>query len=151
MKIEHLILAAIAILSTSTCQLAATARPLSIAEQEVEEQLQAAIAAQKDEGYQLAFPRTLGKLERGVQAPKTVFLNPNREYSFIAVCDRSCSDVDIIVKDMSGREVASDIAGDAIAIVPFLPPVEGRYEVNVRIKKCAARNCDFGLGVFVKS
>ncbi|HBK63659.1 MAG TPA: hypothetical protein DD000_09100 [Cyanobacteria bacterium UBA11166] len=69
----------------------------------------------------------------------------------MAVCDRSCSDVDIIVKDMSGRVVASDIASDAIAIVPFLPPAEGRYEVNVRIKKCAARNCDFGLGVFVKS
>ncbi len=151
MNIKPLILPAIALLGITAFQIAATARSLDPSEAEVDAQLQAVIKAQDDEGYQLAFPRTLGKLARGVQAPKTVFLNGNREYSFVAVCNQDCNDVDIIVKDMNGKEVASDVANYAIAIVPFMPGSEGRYEVNVKIKGCSARNCDFGLGVFVKS
>ncbi|HBB33380.1 MAG TPA: hypothetical protein DC064_16655 [Cyanobacteria bacterium UBA9273] len=151
MKLENLILSAIVLFFGTPLQLIATAREFTEGEQAVEAQLQAVIKTQTEEGYKLAFPRTLGRLAQGVQAPKTVLLNPSREYSFVAVCDEICNDVDIIVKDMNGREVASDVANYAIAVVPFNPPAEGRYEISVKMKRCSARTCNFGLGVFIKS
>lgn len=151
MKIQYLIPSTIVLIGSTTIQIAATARPLDQAEQVVHLQLEAVIASQNQEGYQLMFPRTVARLARGAQAPKTVLLSPSREYSFVAVCDESCNDVDLIVKDMKGKVVASDVSDYAIAVVPFVPQVEDRYEINVKMTKCAARNCNFGLGVFVKS
>lgn len=151
MKIKRLIFPAIALVLGTTLQITATANSLNNSEQEVEAQIQAVIEAQGNEGYKLAFPRTLARLTRGAQAPKTVLLFPDREYSFVAVCDQSCNDVDLIIKDTKGNVVASDVADYAIAVVPFVPSSEDRYEINVKMTKCSARNCNFGLGIFVKS
>lgn len=151
MKIQRLILPAIALFLGTTLQITATARSLNESEQEVEAQLQAVIEAQTQEGYQLAFPRTLARLSRGAQAPKTVLLYPNRQYSFVAVCDQSCMDVDLIVKDPKGNVVASDVSEYAIAVVPFVPSSEDRYEVSVKMSKCSTSNCNFGLGIFFHS
>ena len=151
MKRKHLILSAIALIVSITLQSGATARQLSESEQEVEAQLQALIKAQKEEGYELVFPKTLDQLTRGAQAPKTVLLYPTAEYSVVAVCDRSCEDVDLLVRDKDGSEVASDLADYAVAVVNFIPPSEDRYQINVKMNKCSTGNCHFGLGVFVKS
>ncbi|HAG80346.1 MAG TPA: hypothetical protein DCL61_04035 [Cyanobacteria bacterium UBA12227] len=151
MKIQHLIPSTLILISSTTLQIAATARPLDQAELWVNYQLEVVIDSQNQQGYQLMFPRTVARLARGAQAPKTVLLSPSREYSFVAVCDESCNDVDLIVKDTRGKIVASDVSDYAIAVVPFVPPSEDRYEINVKMTKCSVRNCNFGLGVFVKS
>jgi len=152
-SVKRLLVSTLALFSVTTVQITATARPLNESEQEVEAQIRAVIEAQDKEGYQLVFPRTVARLSRGAQAPKTVFLSPSREYSFVAVCNKSCEDVDIIVEDMQGNVVASDMTDYAVAVVPFVPPAEDRYEINVKMSKCSSRNrtCDFGLGVFVKA
>lgn len=151
MNIRHLILPGIAIIINSMLQFSAVARPLNESEQEVEAQLEALIKAQTEAGYRLAFPKTLDQLARGSLAPKTVLLYPNSEYSVVAVCEHSCDDVDLLVRDQDGTEVASDLADYAVAVVNFIPPAEGRYRINVKMNKCSTGNCHFGLGVFVKS
>lgn len=151
MKIRHLILPALALLLCSMPANRAIARELEESEKEVEFQIQAVIQAQSKDGYELAFPRTLDTLARGAQAPKTVLLYPTNQYSIVAVCDQKCEDIDLIIKDESGREVASDRNDDAVAVVTLVPPAEGRYLVSVRMDKCSTRgSCHFGLGVFIK-
>ena len=149
MKMKYQIVAAIVVLCT-TLNAAVMARPLDEQEQQVDKQLQQAIQTAKKQGYQLSFPQNIGILPKGAEAPKTVLLYPNREYTFVAVCDQNCNDIKVIVKDMNGNKVTSDITNEAVAIVNFKPPAENRYQVSVRMENCSKRSCNFGLGIFSK-
>jgi len=148
MKIKPLIFPTIALFVGMTLHQGAIARQLNEYEQQVDRQLQQAIQMSKGQGYQLLIPRTVGTLARRAEAPKTLLLRPDREYNFIAVCDQNCTDVNLIVKDINGKVVASDVTGYPIAVINFKPPAEDRYQVLVRMEKCAARTCNFGLGIF---
>jgi hypothetical protein len=150
MKIKHLIFPAIALVFGNMLNGAAMARELVQYEQEVQNQLQQAMETAKGEGYQLSFPRNVATLPRGAEAPKTVLLNPNQEYSFVAVCDRNCDQLKLIVKDMNGKRIVSNPTNDAVAVVNFKPPSEERYQVTVKMEKCSVKSCYFGLGIFAK-
>jgi hypothetical protein len=126
------------------------ARQLDQYEQQVENQLQGAIKAAKGDGYQLLFPRNVGKLKRRSEAFKTVLLDPKREYIFIAVCDKNCNELNLIIKDMDGNKITSDATDTPISVVNFKPPTEERYQVTVRMEKCSVASCNYGMGVFAK-
>lgn len=150
MKIKPLILPTIAVLLGTMLNAVATAQSLGLFEQEVDNQLQQAIKTSKEEGYQLSFPRNIAQLARGAEAPKTVLLYPNREYSFVAVCDRNCSQVKLMLKDMDGNKIISSPSNDAVDVLNFKPSSEGRYQVLVKMEKCSTQSCYFGLGIFDK-
>jgi 2-methylaconitate cis-trans-isomerase PrpF len=150
MKTKPLIFAALTLGFGMMLNGAAFARQLDQYEQQVENQLQRVIQMAKGEGYQLSLPRNVGKLTKRTEAPKTVLLYPNQEYSFVAVCDQNCNQVNLIVKDMSGKRITSDVANAAVAVVNFKPPSEDRYQVAVRMEKCSTHYCNFGLGIFAK-
>ena len=150
MKIKYQILAAIALLCGTTLNEAVLARPLSEQEQQVDKQLQQAIQTAKGQGYQLSFPQNVGKLPKGAEAPRTVLLYPNREYTFVAVCDQNCEGIRVLVKEVNGNKVISNITNDAVAVVNFQPPSEKRYQVTVKMEKCSKQSCNFGLGIFSK-
>lgn len=148
MKIKHLIFPTIALLLGLNG--AALARPLDQYEQEVNNQLQQAIKSAKEEGYQLSFPTNVAKLARKAEAPKTILLYPNRDYTFVAVCDRNCDQIKLTIKDMDGKNIMSTPTNDPVAVVNFKPPTENRYQVSVKMEKCSTPSCYFGLGIFAK-
>lgn len=150
MKIKPQLYGMLVLLFGITLNSSVMARQLDQYEQQVENQLQGAIKTIKGDGYQLSFPRNVGKLRRRTEAFKTVLLNPNREYIFVAVCDENCNDLNVIVKDMDGNKIRSDSANSAIAIVNFKPPTEDRYQVTIRMEKCSTQSCNYGMGVFSK-
>lgn len=150
MKIKPLIFLTIAVLFSTLLNRAATARPLEQYEQEVNNQLQHAIRSAKDEGYQLSFPPNVAKLARKAEAPKTVMLYPNREYSFVAVCDRNCDQIRLAIKDSEGKSIMVTPTADPVAVVTFKPPSEDRYQITVKMEKCSLQSCYFGLGIFAK-
>ena len=150
MKIKHRNSVALALLFSTVLHEAAIARPLNQAEQEVVNQLQLAIERSEEEGYQLVGPRNVSQLTRGADAPKTMLLSSDRQYMFVAVCDRKCNQIKVVVKDMKGNQIASNPANDAVAILNFKPPSEDRYQVTVKMEKCVTRSCTFGLGIFAK-
>lgn len=150
MKIKYRIFVAIALLLSTTLNTAVMARPLDEQEQQVDKQLQQAIQTARKQGYQLSIPQNIGKLPKGAEAPKTVLLYPNREYTFVAVCDQNCEDIKVLVKDLNGNKITSNTTNDAVAVVNFKPPSENRYQVAVRIEKCSKPSCNFGLGIFSK-
>ena len=66
---------------------------------------------------------------------------------FIGACDRNCRDVDLIVRDASGRELGRDFEPDDVPIVSVPGATAGRYTVEVWMATCAGE-CDWGVGVF---
>ena len=148
MKMKHLIFPTIALLLGLNGTV--LARPLDQYEQEVNNQLQQAIKSAKEEGYQLSFPTNVAKLARKAEAPKTILLYPNQDYTFVAVCDRNCDQIKLTIKDMDGKNIMSTPTNDPVAVVNFKPPTENRYQVSVRMEKCSTPSCYFGLGIFAK-
>jgi hypothetical protein len=148
MRMKHLIFPTIALLLGLNGTV--LARPLDQYEQEVNNQLQQAIKSAKEEGYQLSFPTNVAKLARKAEAPKTILLYPNQDYTFVAVCDRNCDQIKLTIKDMDGKNIMSTPTNDPVAVVNFKPPTEKRYQVSVRMEKCSTPSCYFGLGIFAK-
>lgn len=150
MKIKYLIFPVIALLFGTMLNGVATARPLEQSEQEVDNLLQQTIKKAKEDGYRLSFPRNVTKLPRGAEAPRIVLLYPNQEYIFVALCDRNCGQIKLMVKDMNGKSLVSNPANDPVAVVNFKPPSEDKYQITVKMEKCSSPSCYFGLGIFAK-
>ena len=71
---------------------------------------------------------------------------PGGEIYFLGVCDENCRDVDMIVRDASGREVGRDMEPDDVPIV-LVQAVAGVYTVEVSMADCTG-DCHWGVGVF---
>lgn len=65
---------------------------------------------------------------------------------FIGVCDDRCRDLDLIVRDASGREVGRDEAVDDVPVVA-VETTAGTYTVEVSMADCTGE-CHWGVGVF---
>ncbi len=150
MNCKHLILPTITLVFATLLNGVVLARPLEKYEQEVNNLLQQAVKMSKEEGYQLSFPTSVAKLPRGAEAPRTVRLYPNQEYNIVAICDRNCERIGLTVKDMNGKNMISNPTNEPVAVMNFKPPSETQYQVTVKMEKCTAPSCYFGLGIFNK-
>lgn len=65
----------------------------------------------------------------------------------IGLCDENCSDVDLIVRDASGREVGSDVLEDDAPVVILESAAAGRYAVEVQMPGCTS-NCNWGVRLY---
>lgn len=63
----------------------------------------------------------------------TVQLTAGKEYAFLAAGDNDAKDVDLVIKDANGKEVAKDEKTDPEAVVVFRPKDSGRYTVSIRL------------------
>lgn len=64
---------------------------------------------------------------------------------FIGVCDENCSDLDMVVRDSSGRQIGEDFELDDVPMVQV--SAAGVYSVEVRMATCTGA-CHWGVGVF---
>ena len=72
--------------------------------------------------------------------------SPGGAVYFIGACDENCGDVDLIVRDSSGRQIGEDMELDDTPIVQF-ETTAGVYSVEVRMADCTGQ-CHWGVGVF---
>jgi len=72
---------------------------------------------------------------------------PGGTVYFIGVCDENCSDLDMIVRDRSGREVGRDFDVDDVPMVALERATAGRYTVEMAMADCTGQ-CHWGVGVF---
>ena len=63
----------------------------------------------------------------------TTTLTAGKEYRIVAAGDMDAKDVDVEIRDESGRVVASDTLAYPEAIVNFRPGSTGRYTVRLRL------------------
>lgn len=71
--------------------------------------------------------------------------------SFLAVCGKGCTDLDMRVSDEAGNEVGADTQKDAVPIVGFTARTEGTYTVQVIMTACSAVTCPIGVKAYMKN
>jgi hypothetical protein len=64
-------------------------------------------------------------------------LTAGTTYLLVAGGDDDAEDLDVEVKDMSGRTLASDVESDAIPVVEFTPLRSGRYQIVLSLPRSA--------------
>lgn len=89
--------------------------------------------------------RVSGRLAQGGRQ-MTNLQAPGGATYFIGVCDENCRDLDLIVRDASGREVDRDEEIDDVPIVA-IETTAGTYTVEVSMADCTGQ-CHWGVGVF---
>jgi hypothetical protein len=131
-------------LAAATLALAALAGPAAAQDAEgiVDAQLNLVTA---ESGF-TAGPRVTGRLAAD-RSELARLAAPAGDIHFIGVCDRGCSDLDLIVRDSTGREVGRDLEPDDVPIVTVEGAAAGRYTVEVSMVACTGE-CDWGVGVF---
>ena len=78
---------------------------------------------------------------------RTVILqSPGGDVLFVGACDENCRDLDLIVRDSSGREVGRDVELDDVPIVVVQGPA-ATYSIEVSMADCTGQ-CHWGVGVF---
>lgn len=92
----------------------------------------------------------IGQLGEGNTDTWTFPMRANTDYIITGACDNDCSDLDITVKDASGRVVEKDATTDDVPVVRFTPGSSARFTVEVKMYACSSAPCYFGFGVFQK-
>jgi hypothetical protein len=76
-----------------------------------------------------------GNLSEGQEAVTPVDLQPGECVTFVALGESGVGDVDVIVRDEAGSELARDRTQDAQAATQFCPSYAGRFQVAVRMTR----------------
>lgn len=90
--------------------------------------------------------KTTGSLRQGASGTGTLQVRAG-SVVFIGVCDENCSDVDMIVRDASGREVGRDFEDDDTPLVILDSATAGRYTVEVQMPGCSG-TCNWGVAAY---
>lgn len=89
-----------------------------------------------------------GSLEERESGMLRLRLEGSERYIAIGLCDEQCKDIDLAVYDEDGFEIASDRQEDAIPIVEFGPGEDGAAVFRVKMVRCDAEPCRYGVGVY---
>ena len=74
------------------------------------------------------------KLRPGGAASENFSLRAGESYVFIGGGDQTARNVDLTLRDASGRVVSQDIEADAAPFVLFQPKISGRYTLSLSLK-----------------
>lgn len=76
-----------------------------------------------------------GSLSEGQESVSPVELRAGDCVTFVALADGGVGDVDVVVRDERGTELARDPSADAQATTHFCAPYTGRFQVAVRMAR----------------
>jgi hypothetical protein len=120
-------------------------------EQQVRAQLDRVGENLKNKGLELTTQIYTGKLGEDRNEEVSVRLRAGVRYAIVGVCDEDCKDLDLVLYNGSGRELASDIEEDDVPVVEVTPDRDGLYMARAVMANCGAEPCAYGLGLFATS
>jgi hypothetical protein len=77
-------------------------------------------------------------------------LKANTSYKVIAVCDKNCKDLDLVLFDENNKEVSRDSSKDNMPIVEVIPKWTGKYNLKVVMYQCNTNPCFYGVTVLAR-
>ena len=104
----------------------------------------------EDRGYSMTHRIYTGSLNQGSNSMVSLDLDIGTQYQIMGACDTDCSDLDFVLYDAAGNQIASDVEMDDVPIVSVTPRRSGTYRVKVIMATCTAEPCRFGVAVFGK-
>jgi hypothetical protein len=104
----------------------------------------------EDRGYSMTHRIYTGSLNQGRNEMVSLDLEIGTEYAIMGACDTDCSDLDFVLYDAAGNQIASDVEMDDVPIVSVTPRRSGTFRVKVVMATCTAEPCRYGVAVFGK-
>jgi len=89
-----------------------------------------------------------GSLPARRQLTYPIQLEGGQGYMVIGFCDGDCDDLDLVLLDLMGNELESDLMLDAEPVLLFTPEETGQFEVRVDMVNCSVEPCSYAIGVF---
>ena len=117
-------------------------------ERQVRTQLDSVGQTLAKKGFELTTQIHTGELEKERNEEVTLRLRAGVRYAIVGVCDQDCKDLDIVLYNSSGRELANDVGEDDVPVVELTPEREGNYIVRVVMANCSNEPCHYGLGLY---
>jgi hypothetical protein len=117
-------------------------------ERQVRNQLDNVSQTLGKKGYELTTQVYTGELEREDNDEVTLRLRAGVRYAIVGVCDQDCKDLDLVLYNASGRELANDVGEDDVPVVELTAENAGNYIVRVVMANCSNEPCHYGLGVY---
>lgn len=102
------------------------------------------------EGYTTLVTSPAGSLDEGSVQDHGVSMTRGTEYAFFAACDNDCSDVDLVVLDPDGQEMAADRAGDDSPTLRFRAEASGAHTIRVSMASCSVEPCQYWVRGYSK-
>ena len=87
---------------------------------------------------------------RGASDINLVELEGGVEYAIIAVCDESCSDIDLRITSPTDTVLAEDVNPDDNPILEFTAPTSGNYSLDMIMFSCRTEACSWSGQVLRK-
>ncbi|MEP6517262.1 hypothetical protein [Microcoleus vaginatus] len=150
MNFKHLVISGLALILGTAIVGNAIAQELTENQKTVICRLKTEVDQRKGNGQKLVFVPLLGQVRKQVSSPFRATLHPNVEYVFVGTCDGNCQDLNLSLKDESGKEIAASQKTGELASISFTPPSQGQYQITAKPGECTtAEGCSYGLGIFV--
>lgn len=120
----------------------------SHAQDVVQQQLQAMVEIMAGEGYTTVGEPYTGFVGEDETSTFEVRLEGGVAYQLNGVCDQDCTDIDLVLEDMSGTELGADRLEDDVPIIQYTPRSTGTYRVTVSMFACSIEPCGWGVALY---
>jgi hypothetical protein len=111
-------------------------------------QLQQAQAAAAQQGFQQLGQPFSGSLAQGQTWNVPAELHAGVDYRVLAVCDRDCADLDLVVFDNNGQQVAQDTTTTSQPVVAVSPVYSANFTVQVQMFNCSVAPCYYAVVLY---
>lgn len=111
-------------------------------------QLQQAQALAARQGFQQVGQPYSGGLAQGQTWNVPVQLVAGYEYRVLGVCDRDCNDLDLVLFDSAGRQVAQDTTTSDQPVVAVQPAYNDNFIIQVQMYNCSVAPCYYALALY---
>jgi hypothetical protein len=75
-------------------------------------------------------------------------LSADTEYLVVGACDRDCKDIGFEIYGEDGGYLAGDSGTGEVSVLEVTPRWTGEFTLKVRMQRCAADPCYWGIGVY---
>jgi hypothetical protein len=111
-------------------------------------QLQQAQNAAAQQGFQQIGQPFSGSLAQGQSWNVPAELHAGFDYRVLGVCDRDCADLDLVVFDNNGVQVAQDTATSNQPVVAVAPMYSANFTVQVQMFNCTVAPCYYAVVLY---
>jgi hypothetical protein len=111
-------------------------------------QLQQAQAAAAQQGFQQVGQPFSGSLAQGQSWNVPAELHAGYDYRFLGVCDRDCADLDLVVFDNNGVQVAQDTSTTSQPVAAVAPIYSANFTVQVQMFNCTVAPCYYAIVLY---
>ena len=117
----------------------------------LENMLNTARETYAEAGYKTVVEAQTGSLDERSLEDVWLDLSAARDYVLVGVCDADCSDMDLEVYDMAGREIDSDLELDDVPIEEISPEASGSFRISVGMVTCSVEPCSYGFAILERA